>query len=844
MLYYSTATLATISRPIFKGYDCMTIVALPSTFSPAKFVARGNIRRLMPLMLIGLLTAGINPKLSAEPAAASSGMLPQSEYPKLAQLDWHIDDQHAGCGGFYVNPLQIKQQSHSEALQASADASAIEADKLLFSGNVLIQHGDISLQAEEASYDAEQQQLVLTDNVIIRTPAAAFGSASALFDIDQQSTHMQEANYVLHQRHLRGEAESIRRSADHRLTVEQGSFTQCQPGNQLWLLSAKHLTLDSEEGQGRAKQAKISINGLPVFYFPYVQFPIGNARQSGLLFPNISNSNSGFDLAIPYYFNIAPQLDATFSPRYHAKRGYITQASARWLNRFDSWNIDLAYLDQDPVYAQQQASNGNPQVDANRWLLNIQEQGQWGKHIFSEIDVIRSSDRDYLRDLNNFSLSSSRRSHLHQRAEFNYYGDQFSAGVKLQHYQSLLDDQQTNATLLEKIPEWYLAFQSPTGPFSLGASGRWQESHFEQQQYADIHRRFGELNIELPMQWSGIRLRPSIGVQHLNYRVDFNDPIGTNSEPEEFTSTAPQAALQLDLLLENNDGRKLLVPGLLYQYRDADKNYPHTTAFNGGLDSELINFTIDQLLASSPYSGYDYLAETEQVSLYVNHRRFDSVGHETLAVTVGQIFYLDNDDDQMIGPQNSMWPGENQNNSSAIVGELTTSLSPAWQSSLSMNWNPHQEQLAEGHWQLAYRGQEKASNILNMGYHYRRANQQSSSLGQTVSEQTIEQADLSFVKALSPQWSVIGRYQYDAIQKRSNEALAGLTYSSCCIRWQVVYRDALVYRHDNQQQRRDRSVFLQVELKGLFGIGSKVDNILSESINGYRSNDRQNIFYD
>lgn len=146
--------------------------------------------------------------------------------------------------------------------------------------------------------------------------------------------------------------------------------------------------------------------------------------------------------------------------------------------------------------------------------------------------------------------------------------------------------------------------------------------------------------------------------------------------------------------------------------------------------------------------------------------------------------------------------------------------------------------MTEGHLQLAYRGQEKASNIVNMGYHYRRANQQSSLL-----EQRIEQADLSFVKALSPQWSVIGRYQYDTVQKRSNEALAGVAFESCCIRWQVVYRDALVYRHNDQDQRRDRSVFLQIELKGLFGIGGKVDTILSESINGYRADDQQSSYY-
>ena len=113
-------------------------------------------------MLIGLVTAGINPNLAAEQAAVSSGVLSPPDYRGLAQQDWQIDDQHTGCGGFYVNPLQNKEHPNSEALQASADTSAIEADKLLFSGNVLIQQGNMSLQAEEASYDAEQQQLVLT----------------------------------------------------------------------------------------------------------------------------------------------------------------------------------------------------------------------------------------------------------------------------------------------------------------------------------------------------------------------------------------------------------------------------------------------------------------------------------------------------------------------------------------------------------------------------------------------------------------------------------------------------------------------------------------------------------
>ncbi len=826
----------------------MAIVALPSTFSPVKFALHANMRGLILLILIGLCSTGIAHNLRAEVESIDSGGEALTDYRDLAQQDWHAVNKslmatstdHLRCGGLYVNPLQTAENSKVEGLQASADASAIKADKLLFSGNVLIQYDNMTLQAKEASYDADQQRLVLTDNVIVRTPSAAFGSASAVFDIAEHSTTMQETNYVLHQRHLRGEATIINRTADNTLTIEQGSFTRCQPDNQLWLLSAEQLTLDTTKGQGYAKQAKLSIHGLPIFYFPYTQFPIGNARQSGLLFPNISNSNNGLDLSVPYYFNIAPHLDATFSPRYHAKRGYITQGNARWLNQFDQWNIDLAYLDNDPVYSQQQSNNTH--ANGKRWLLNIQEQGQWGEHLFSEVDIVRSSDSDYLRDLNSSSLSISRSSHLHQRAQFNFYGEQFSAGIKLQHYQSLIKEPSGNTQAgeqpLEKVPEWYLAFDSSHGPFNLAASGRWQESYFEQQERADIYRRFGEFNIDLPMQWSGIRMSPSIGVQHLSYRVELDDETGVSTDQQTFSHSAPQAAVKLDLLLESNDGQKVLSPGLLYLYRDAEKNYPLTAAFSGGLDSEPMRFTIDQLLAGSPLSGYDYLVDTEQVSLYLNHRRFDAIGNETMALTVGQIFYLKSNNNQINEPLEQIWPGENNEESSALVGEFSTTLTPEWQGSLSLNWNPHQKKWVEGHWQLAYREQENSSNIVNMGYHYRRASQQSSLL-----EQTLEQADISFIKEFNPRWSLIGRYQYDIEQKRSNETLAGLAFDSCCVRWKVIYRDALLYRYDDQDRRRDRSIFLQIELKGLFGIGSKTDTILSESIDGYRSHDQQSSHY-
>ena len=750
------------------------------------------------------------------------------DHRDLASQDWQMNT-HSNkpyCGGAYINPINANEQTSLPQdelpIEASAGSTSMQGSLAVFEHNVLVTQGDISLQADKATYAAKTEQLELNGNVVVRTSAAAFGGSSASVNIQKNNSVIHDANYIVHQQHIRGSANKISANANGNLQIDNGSYTQCRPDSQLWALDAGKITLNKESGQGIARHAKLKIKNIPIAYVPYAQFPIGEARQSGLLFPSLSDSSSGFDITLPYYLNIASNIDATLAPRYNAERGYITEAEGRWLNRFDQWELSGAYVDNDKLFTK----NGNTD-NGRRWLVNIKEQGRLAKRFFSRIDYTRISDNDYLRDLNTTSLSINRKTHLNQRAAFNFYGNHWTAGLNIQQYQTLNENNPNIIKPFEKTPEFWLGYQSSTTPFRLGSNLHLRHTAFDHDQFRAGARDFGEININYPMQWGGIRLAPSIGVQHLAYQLDrqWVDGKWADDTP---SITAPQAQIKLDMVFEKKGAtRSTLEPGIFYVYRDAEQQDTFPL-----FDTDLLTFNRNQLTRNSAFSGYDRLEDTHQAALYLTHRHFNPRGQETLAATVGQIHYFQ----EASTAVNAFNTRNNDSDSSAIIADIEAKLSPQWQSHITTLWDSNDNQLEEGSLSLRYRSQNSSKNtkrpasIANLGYHYRQADSRLSLL-----KNDIEQADLSFVTPLSQRWAIIGRYQYDTNQDRSNESLAGIEYNNCCIKLRVIYRDGLVYRGAGIENERDRSVFLQIELKGLFGVGTTLENILDESILGYRS---------
>lgn len=711
-------------------------------------------------------------------------------------------------------------------IATSANKVDAEAGKIVFDQNVEFEQGDISLRADHATLNTQSNAIILQGNITVATPAGTIRGDSAKIDMANNQSEVINAQYTLGAKPARGDAAVIRTNAQQQLEIERGSYTQCPGDRPIWRVRAANINIDNSTHQGSAKHARLEIYNTPLIYVPYARFPVGDTRQSGVLFPALANTNEGIDITLPYYLNLAENFDATISPRYKDGHGYLTELETRWLNAFDYWEVSGAYIEDDESISQ--TSNPN---DEQRWLISAKENGQFGDHVISSISYTKISDIDYLRDLNTTSLSVSRATHLRQQATLGYYGEDWSSGARVQQFQTIDPNIDNLDEPLKTLPEVWLRYQSAQQPFRLNTNAYARYDAFSHDYQDDVNRSYGKLQFDFPLAWRGIKATPALGVEHLDYAFDNN--VHNANTPSSLSFTASEASLALAMNFEKLSGqqRKTLEPSLQYRYRELTNN-ASDAAQAPLLDSDWLDVNANSLWRNSRYAGYDIIEETDQLTAAISHRQLNANGKQQLAVTLGQVIYFTDMVDQNEPLQNA-----NNNRStraSALIGTLDANLNEHWQTLGSALWDSEQNHMREGYFALRYRNThlDGRQAVTNLGYRFRGKNQQRSVLAES-----IEQADISIVTALSRSTGLIGRYQYDLRANSAIESLVGLEFDSCCVKLRLVYREGLVYNVDNpSDDEQDRSVFLQVELKGLMGIGDSLENLLKESIMGYGEN--------
>jgi len=334
------------------------------------------------------------------------------------------------------------------------------------------------------------------------------------------------------------------------------------------------------------------------------------------------------------------------------------------------------------------------------------------------------------------------------------------------------------------------------------------------------------------MLWQGIQLTPEVGIEHISYAFDNNQAPNQSSS---LSYTAPQASLTLKFVAEKHSAKhtKTIEPTIQYRYKKVTDNASGIT-LAPSFDSDWLTVNKQTLLRSSRFSGYDRIENTNQLATALTHRIFNTQGAQVFAAAVGQIIYF-----QDLVEQNSLTGGTSpatfSKHNSAFIADVNAQLSPHWQSLATLLWNSEENLIREGSFSLRYRGDRKSAlmspTIANLSYHFRGRDQQL-----TLLQNNIEQVDVSVVTPISQNIGLIGRYQYDLSLHSSIESLAGIEYNNCCIKLRFVYRDGLIYNVDDPggSNSHDRSFFLQIQLKGLAGIGESLENLLQESIFGYQ----------
>ncbi|MCG3171632.1 MAG: LPS-assembly protein LptD [Pseudomonadales bacterium] len=773
------------------------------------------------------------------PAAADAGTLAQSmDWVRFERLSPEQRSAlSAQCAGAYVEP-PVEDAGQDTTVLGTIHAYAAESELLQnpetasFAGDVSLRQDERRMRADRATYLRAEERIDISGNVQYREPGLLVRGDSASLDTARNAGEVRAARFVMHAEHARGEAALARRNTDGSLDLTETVYTQCEPGRDDWQLAADTLHLDRERGLGTARNARLEVGGIPVLYTPYLRFPIDDRRMSGLLWPSVtSSSRNGLDFTVPYYFNLAPNYDATLVPRYTADRGTLLGGEVRYLNRWSQWSANGAFLGNDD------------QADRDRWIAGLEHAGSPLPGMATRISYTEVSDEDYLRDLSSTGLDVKRSTHLSQAAQLAYRaGDRWLLGATVQQYQ-LLDPELAEPYRMRPRLQLDRAPSGEPFAFDYGLSGEMTVFDHQDPSALTGERLYLEPRIAFPMEWTALFLRPTLGYQMIGYRLD-EQAYGGDSP----AVAAPMASLDSGYFLERDTqlfGRgflQTLEPRVFYLWVDHED---HGDVPN--FDSSDLTFTFNQLFRHTRFSGHDRIADADQASLSVTSRLIAADdGRELLTASIGQIFYFEDrrvtvcdgsvrtsDKPGCRGPQplpgvlpvNRHPVADPLASSSQVAAEVQVRPSQAlWLSGTTL-LDTRSDRIDEGgvlmHWSPL------ADTVLNVGYRYRREQQSFDLAGRPIDE-NIDQADVSAALPVAGNWRVFARYQYDFTNDQNLEALAGLEYSACCWAVRMVYQEGLDW-----DEGRDYGFYLQFVLRGLGGLGKDIDQLLQNSIFGF-----------
>ncbi|RGP55830.1 LPS-assembly protein LptD [Pseudomonas abyssi] len=804
-------------------------------------------------------------------AAAATGAGRPTASTDFSRLDWVPREQLSAeqqaaiapyCGGAYVEPERTGRDDPTPFDQlpvyASADSSRFEQDKQtgVLQGDVLLRQGRLQARADQASFDQANAQAVLEGNVRLRDQGVLVLGDSASMRIDNGETRIDGVEYVVHDARARGTASKLMRRDDAIIVISEGSYTTCEPGQNSWALHGDDIELDREKGWGEARHVTLRVKDVPVFYTPYIYFPIDDRRQTGLLPPSFSHStDNGTEIETPYYINIAPNYDATLYPRYLSERGLQMEGDFRYMKPDNEGTLTAAFLD-DSEYGE------------NRWLYGWQHQGGLQSRWSTDVEYVDISDPFYFQDLNT-ALEARSDTYVNQRAGITYRGDgwRFRAGVHAYELATI-----TSLTPYERLPQlrldganWlgdtglrfgydleYAFFDRDLGDgFITGQDGIQLDSlgnpiltpdeNLTGLQRATGHRVSISPKLSYPWRNSWAFVTPSVRTQTTYYDLDFDaradgfNYADANTTP---SSTVPVAALDAGLYFDRQTSwfgkglRQTLEPRAFYLYA------PHEDQDEQPLfDTNQNTFSYNSLFRDNRFSGRDRVADANQLSLGLTSRALESNGTERARASFGQVLYFRDREVQMLDA-NGVARSADTSSSSAYAAEVMYRVSDAWRVNGDIIWDPDDSGSDAGSVFAHY--QPEPRKVLNMGYRYRNNINTYNALTGTFQhdpDSRIDQSDLSFMWPLNPQWSLIGRWQHDFADDRTLEAFGGLEYDSCCWKLRVINRYWVDYNEFESVARDEsnRGIFLQVVLKGLGSVsGNEVHSLLDEGIPGYR----------
>ncbi|MGD8429190.1 MAG: putative LPS assembly protein LptD, partial [Ectothiorhodospiraceae bacterium] len=297
-----------------------------------------------------------------------------------------LTGQWAFCGA-PLTPPPAGDPATREAPDTATtiDAGSVRYDaatgRYTFLGRPVLSRADQRLEADRLEYDEGRQRAEASGGFRYDEAGVVMKGDRGTYDLDDNTGQFSQVSYRVEAGHLHGEADSVDVESESRTRYRNVTLTTCNPGEEDWWLHAGEVTIDTQEREGVAYNAWLSFWHVPLFYTPYISFPVGSGRKTGFLAPNIGNSDTGgASLSTPYYLNLAPNYDDTITPTVYARRGLMLSNEFRYLTRSLSGEIRGSYLPDDQAYGE------------DRWSIMQRHRLALGQHFRGELLQQRVSD--------------------------------------------------------------------------------------------------------------------------------------------------------------------------------------------------------------------------------------------------------------------------------------------------------------------------------------------------------------------------------------------------------------------------------------------------------------------
>ena len=759
---------------------------------------------------------------NGQPAPNLNG-LPNNQAPLFAESDYGYYDNvdYAELSG---NVIIDQGTQHIEAEKIVLDLSngvAAAQGKVMFTDQAT---GNVSVNGAQ---DRTQQngKTSLTDKA---TQGGLIGVADNLnYNTETGQSTATNVAFASVELQAHGYAKRLNRPNESQYELDEVMYSTCPPTNRKWQFDAKSIDLDTETGRGEAYNTTFRIADVPVFYLPYFNFPIDSRRGSGFLLPNASiSSENGLEIDVPYYFNLAPNYDATLSTHIYTTRNPMLSGEFRYLTEnYGEGIFNGSYLPNDKEY------DGE---DRRSLFYDHYWSSTSIPRLSGEAKYSYVSDADYLNDFDTLGLSDNTLN-LPRRAQLNYYNDYVDGELKVETFQTL-DALNNNGQMLQdkdkpysRLPQLKLDYRLPWAKHfditGVSDSAYFKKSIDDGSENEKSGTRFyNKLSASYPMENSWGYIKPKLSLQHLFTTYDEDSLVDNSLDKDDGSQSVfvPQASIDAGLHFyqagspfgafdDTLGGYRLLSPRLKYTYSPY-KDQNDIPNFNTRIAS--INY--EQLFSDSWFLGHDRLQDLHAFTPGINYRYIDATGVTRFDGSIGEQFYLDDgrvtlDNTKPVFTSSSS--GLVWDTSTQPYNNVWVDVSGALTNSYDLNYITTE---------LRYQPSDRS--LFNVGFIKRQRDENTNQL-------PLSALTASAVFPINNNWRVLAQGQYDYNRNQMLDSLIGIDYEDCCFGFAVYGRR--YYNDLNIAEKPTQAIMAEVRLSGLGSGSSRLTRLLADKVLGF-----------